>query len=77
MSDTLKRIGKKKALYMYQKMLGIRKFEERVRYLFLEGVMPGTIHQCDGQEATAMGVCATLQPGDTIASTHRPHGHAV
>ena len=35
---------------LYRKMLLIRQFEERVKYLFLEGVMPGTIHQYQGQE---------------------------
>ena len=64
-------------LDLYRKMVRIRKFEERVKYLFLEGVMPGTIHQCNGQEACAVGVCAALEPSDVITSTHRPHGHAL
>ena len=58
-------------------MVLIREFEERVRFLFLEGVMPGTIHQCQGQEATAVGVCSALNADDIITSTHRPHGHAL
>ncbi len=73
----IKTLGKEKLSEMYKRMVTIRKFEERVRYLFLEGIMPGTIHQCDGQEATAVGVCSALKDGDTIASTHRPHGHAI
>lgn len=77
MSDTLNRIGKEKLKEMYKRMVTIRKFEERVRYLFLEGIMPGTIHQCDGQEAVGVGVCFALKEGDMIASTHRPHGHAI
>ena len=77
MSKILKKIGVQKALEMYKRMLKIRRFEERVRYLFLEGVMPGTIHQYDGQEACAVGVCSALVDGDVIASTHRPHGHAI
>ena len=64
-------------LDMYRRMVLIRRFEEKVRLLFLEGVMPGTIHQCDGQEACAVGVCSVLQPDDVITSTHRPHGHAI
>jgi pyruvate dehydrogenase E1 component alpha subunit len=55
----------------------IREFEEQVKFLFLEGSMPGTIHQCQGQEATAVGVCTALNPDDVITSTHRPHGHAL
>jgi pyruvate dehydrogenase E1 component alpha subunit len=58
-------------------MLLIRQFEERVKYLFLEGIMPGTIHQYHGQEAIAVGVCSALNSDDVITSTHRPHGHAL
>lgn len=64
-------------LDLYRQMVRIRKFEERVKYLFLEGVMPGTIHQCNGQEACAVGVCAALEADDVITTTHRPHGHAL
>ena len=64
-------------LGLYRRMLLIRKFEERVKFLFLEGVMPGTIHQYHGQEACAVGVCAALQDDDVITSTHRPHGHCL
>ena len=64
-------------LDLYTRMFRIRCFEERVKLLFLEGKMPGTIHQCQGQEATAVGVCAVLNQDDYITSTHRPHGHAL
>jgi len=73
----IEQIGASRLLAMYKNMLTIRKFEERVRYLFLEGIMPGTIHQYDGQEACAVGVCEALEKDDLIASTHRPHGHAL
>ncbi len=62
---------------LYERMVLIREFEEGVKFLFLEGAMPGTIHQCQGQEATAVGVCAALEPGDFITSTFRGHGHAL
>ncbi len=62
---------------LYRRMLLIREFEEGVKFLFLEGSMPGTIHQCQGQEATAVGVCAALEDGDFITSTFRGHGHAL
>ena len=64
-------------LKLYEQMVLIREFEERVKFLFLEGTMPGTIHQCQGQEATAVGVCAALQAEDFITSTFRGHGHAL
>jgi TPP-dependent pyruvate/acetoin dehydrogenase alpha subunit len=64
-------------LEIYRKMVRIRQFEERIKFLFLEGIMPGTIHQCNGQEASAVGVCSALNADDIITSTHRPHGHAI
>ena len=64
-------------LDLLERMIRIREFEEGVRFLFLEGSMPGTIHQCQGQEATAVGVCAALRPDDFITSTFRGHGHAI
>ena len=30
---------------LYRDMVKIRHFEDRVKFLFLEGIMPGTIHQ--------------------------------
>ena len=64
-------------LDLLERMIRIREFEEGVRFLFLEGTMPGTIHQCQGQEATAVGVCAALRADDFITSTFRGHGHAI
>lgn len=62
---------------LYRAMLLVRRFEERVYRLFLEGEIPGTLHQYQGQEAVAVGVCSALSTQDWITSTHRPHGHAL
>ncbi|HEX5484212.1 MAG TPA: thiamine pyrophosphate-dependent enzyme, partial [Terriglobia bacterium] len=75
MSET--KLTKGQKFEMYRRMQLCRMFEERVYYLFLEGRLPGTIHQSQGQEATAVGVCSALVAGDMITSTHRPHSHAV
>ena len=64
-------------LELFQRMVVIRQFEDRVKALFLEGIMPGTIHQCQGQEASAVGVCAALKQNDFVTSTFRGHGHAL
>src|SRR5437868_636291 len=64
-------------LSLYERLVTCRQFEERVKLLFLEGSMPGTIHQSQGQEGSAVGVCAALNPDDIITSTHRPHAHAL
>jgi len=64
-------------LALYRRMLLCRMFEDRIYYLFLEGRLPGTVHQSQGQEASAVGVCSVLVEGDVITSTHRPHSHAL
>lgn len=69
--------AKEKALGMYRKMYEIRKYEESIYYLFLEGIMPGTIHQSTGEEASAVGMLYDLRKEDWMASTHRPAGHDI
>ena len=41
-------------------MLLIRRFEERILALRLDGVIYGTVHPYIGQEAIAVVVCSTL-----------------
>jgi TPP-dependent pyruvate/acetoin dehydrogenase alpha subunit len=55
----------------------IRRYEEHLYHLFLQGLVPGTLHQCQGQEAVAVGVCSALRRDDLIYSTHRPVGHLI
>src|ERR1700758_2344941 len=64
-------------LTLYERMVLVREFEDRGKALFLEGIMPRTIHQGQGQEATPAGVCAALRSDDFITSTFRGHGHAL
>jgi len=61
----------------WRQMLRIRRFEERAIYHSTTGDLPGALHVCIGQEAVPVGVCAALRAEDTIASTHRGHGHAL
>jgi TPP-dependent pyruvate/acetoin dehydrogenase alpha subunit len=64
-------------LDLYRRMVLIRRFEDHLYRLFLQGEVPGTLHQCQGQEAVAVGVCAALRVDDVIFSTHRPVGHLL
>jgi acetoin:2,6-dichlorophenolindophenol oxidoreductase subunit alpha len=61
----------------YRTMRTIRAFEERVHEEFATGDIPGFVHLYAGEEASAVGVCAHLDNRDTIASTHRGHGHCI
>jgi len=65
------------ALALYRTMVRIRAFEEKLFFLFSTRAMPGSMHQYDGQEAVAAGVCARLAPEDYVSSTHRGHGHCI
>lgn len=75
--ELLNRLPKEKLLEMYEMMVRIRTFEETSYFLFLQGALSGTIHQCTGQEAVAVGVCSALAKEDFIASNHRSHGHSL
>lgn len=72
-----KATDKAKLIGMYERMTLIRKYEERIYYLFLEGSMPGTIHQSHGQEASAVGMLYDLSKEDYMTTTHRPAGHSL
>ncbi len=64
-------------LSMFRQMVLIRRFEDHLYQLFLQGLVPGTLHQSQGQEAIAVGVCAALRRDDVIFSTHRPVAHVI
>jgi TPP-dependent pyruvate/acetoin dehydrogenase alpha subunit len=61
----------------YARMLLIRKFETAMHRLFLKGEVHGTTHLYAGQEASAVGVCMSLEPDDYVTGTYRGHGHAL
>ncbi|AQS83409.1 MAG: thiamine pyrophosphate-dependent dehydrogenase E1 component subunit alpha [Acetobacter aceti] len=61
----------------YRAMRTIRDFEERLHVEFATGEIPGFVHLYCGEEASGVGVCAHLTDTDTIASTHRGHGHCI
>lgn len=70
-------ISRELAMEMFRRMALIRQFEDRLYQMFLQGLVPGTLHQYQGQEAIAAGVCCALRKEDMIFSTHRPVGHAI
>jgi TPP-dependent pyruvate/acetoin dehydrogenase alpha subunit len=59
---------------LYESMVRIRQLEDAVHLLFLRNEIEGTTHLYQGQEGVAVGVCAALEPGDTVAATYRGHG---
>ncbi|MGH3151389.1 MAG: thiamine pyrophosphate-dependent dehydrogenase E1 component subunit alpha, partial [Streptosporangiaceae bacterium] len=79
MTETVQRkaLSREQLLSAYRMMRTIRDFEERVHAEFATGEIPGFVHLYAGEEASAVGVCLNLDERDTIASTHRGHGHCI
>ena len=71
------KIDKKRLLEGYRIMRTIRDFEERVHKEFMTGLIPGFVHLYAGEEASAAAVTQQLGDNDTVASTHRGHGHSI
>jgi acetoin:2,6-dichlorophenolindophenol oxidoreductase subunit alpha len=61
----------------FRRMIEIRLFEEKVQELFMEGLIQGTTHLCQGQEAVSVGALGALRDDDYLTMTYRGHGHAL
>lgn len=70
-------ISKEKKLKLLRTMIKIRYFEEKVKELYLNNLIRGTVHLSIGQEAVAAGSCLSINQDDYITSTHRGHGHCI
>lgn len=62
---------------LHETMLRVRASESALAKLFADGEIPGFIHLSFGQEAVAAGICGALDERDTLATTHRGHGHVI
>lgn len=60
-------------LEMQRAMLEIRCFEDECHRLFAKGLVRGSTHLGQGQEAVAVGACHALREGDTMTCTYRGH----
>ena len=75
MSESKRSPSKAELFGFYERMLLIRRTEERLRDESKAGNLPGGVHLYIGEEAIATGVCSNLRDSDMITSTHRGHGH--
>ena len=64
-------------LAWYRRMVEIRLFEEKVQELFMTGLIQGTTHLCQGQEAVSVGAIAAMRADDVLTNTYRGHGQAL
>lgn len=58
---------------MFEQLLLIRRFEERLLKLSVAGVLHGPAHSSIGQEGAAVGAMSVLGSQDKINGTHRMH----
>lgn len=59
------------------RMMTVRKFEEKLQWLFAQGLVYGTMHLGIGEEGTGVGTTAALKTKDYMLATHRGHGQAI
>lgn len=59
------------------RMIEIRVLEEHTQRLFLQGLVRGSTHTCQGQEAVCVGVASVAAPTDRVLCTYRGHGWAL
>ena len=65
-------------LEFYEKMLLIRRFEERAGQLYGLGLIGGFCHLYIGQEAVAVGMLSALDGSrDSVITGYRDHGHML
>ena len=74
----IKNLQEKKTLInLYQKMLLIRRFEEKAGQLYGMGLIGGFCHLYIGQEAVVVGLEAAALEGDKRITSYRDHGHML
>jgi pyruvate dehydrogenase E1 component alpha subunit len=62
---------------LYEKMVRIRRFEERSLRSYQQGHIGGFLHLYIGQEAVAVGAVSMLGEDDHVITAYRDHGHAL
>ncbi len=65
------------ALDAYARLQRVRAFEDKVHESFLSGLVQGTTHLCQGQEAVAVGTVLALREDDYLTYTYRGHGPCI
>lgn len=62
---------------LLRKMYEIRFFENEVQELYSAGLVRGSTHLYQGQEAVSVGAMSALRPDDTMTCTYRSHGATI
>src|SRR5918912_4085524 len=70
-------VSAEELLKHYRSMLLIRRFEEKAGQMYGMGLIGGFCHLYIGEEAVVVGMMAAVEPGDTIVTSYRDHGHML
>lgn len=60
-----------------ERMIEIRAVEDKLQTLFNDGLVRGSTHLSNGQEAVTVGIAASIRPSDWVTCTYRGHGAAL
>ena len=66
-------IPRNSLLWIFQQMLLVRTFEEKLLSLKNDGLINGPVHTSIGQEAVAVGAAMAVRRSDKFCGTHRAH----
>ena len=69
--------GADSARRILERMMLIRRFEERAGEMYAKAKIGGFLHLCIGEEATVVGAVDAMRDGDYLLSTYREHGQAL
>lgn len=64
-------------LARYERMVEIRNLEDGLLKLFADGLVPGSTHTSQGQEAVAAAIGTATEVIDQVTCTYRGHGMAL
>jgi len=73
----IKQYGADQALWWYDLMLLMRRFEERASLLYVQQKIRGFCHLYIGQEAIAAGMQSAMNADDFLITAYRDHGAAL
>ncbi len=82
MNDTTPTVARRRALRTgllarYERMVEIRRMEDRVIEMFKDGQVPGSTHTSQGQEAISVSLATATDVHDQVTCTYRGHGLAM
>jgi acetoin:2,6-dichlorophenolindophenol oxidoreductase subunit alpha len=71
------KISCEEVVELFEKMAAIRHFEDRVHEAFQKGLIYGSTHLAQGQEAVSVGAISALGDDDKLTYTYRGHNQVL